>query len=113
MCLFTLCLFKIFNNYIIISMHFIVYLLKKIYLFQVHARMADEAVCIGPAPTSKSYLQMDKILQVIKDTGAQAVCHFCYLACVLHVFLLTQCLCYNVVLLLSHCMIALILMPYF
>ncbi|PVD18563.1 hypothetical protein C0Q70_21113 [Pomacea canaliculata] len=39
----------------------------------VHARMADEAVCIGPAPTSKSYLQMDKILQVIKDTGAQAV----------------------------------------
>lgn len=35
--------------------------------------MADEAVCIGPAPTSESYLRMDKILQAVKDTGAQAV----------------------------------------
>ena len=36
--------------------------------------MADEAVCIGPAPTSQSYLVMDNILKAIKDTGAQAVC---------------------------------------
>ncbi|XP_067668543.1 propionyl-CoA carboxylase alpha chain, mitochondrial-like [Haliotis asinina] len=39
----------------------------------VHTRMADEAVCIGPAPTSQSYLNMDVILQAVKDTGAQAV----------------------------------------
>ncbi|ELU17501.1 hypothetical protein CAPTEDRAFT_228368 [Capitella teleta] len=36
-------------------------------------RMADEAHCIGPAPTAKSYLNMDKIIEVIKETGAQAV----------------------------------------
>lgn len=36
-------------------------------------RMADEAVCIGPAPTSQSYLRMDKILDAVKATGAQAV----------------------------------------
>ncbi|XP_052783951.1 propionyl-CoA carboxylase alpha chain, mitochondrial-like [Mya arenaria] len=39
----------------------------------VHTRMADEAICIGPAPTSQSYLVMDNILQAVKDTGAQAV----------------------------------------
>ncbi|XP_038615346.1 propionyl-CoA carboxylase alpha chain, mitochondrial [Tachyglossus aculeatus] len=35
--------------------------------------MADEAVCVGPAPTSKSYLNMDAIMEAIKKTGAQAV----------------------------------------
>lgn len=35
--------------------------------------MADEAVCVGPAPTSKSYLNMDAIMNAIKMTGAQAV----------------------------------------
>lgn len=35
--------------------------------------MADEHVCIGPAPTSKSYLNMEEILKAVKDTGAQAV----------------------------------------
>ncbi|XP_063428386.1 propionyl-CoA carboxylase alpha chain, mitochondrial-like [Mytilus trossulus] len=39
----------------------------------VHTRMADEHVCIGPAPTSKSYLNMEEILKAVKDTGAQAV----------------------------------------
>lgn len=38
--------------------------------------MADEHVCVGPAPTSKSYLNMDVILQAVKDTGAQAVSQF-------------------------------------
>ncbi|XP_076453937.1 propionyl-CoA carboxylase alpha chain, mitochondrial-like [Babylonia areolata] len=38
-----------------------------------HARMADEAVCIGKAPTSESYLRMDKILEAVQSTGAQAV----------------------------------------
>uniref|UniRef100_A0A8D3CLT0 Propionyl-CoA carboxylase alpha chain, mitochondrial n=1 Tax=Scophthalmus maximus TaxID=52904 RepID=A0A8D3CLT0_SCOMX len=39
----------------------------------VHAKMADEAVCVGPAPTSKSYLNMDAIMDAIRATGAQAV----------------------------------------
>ncbi|XP_061026542.1 propionyl-CoA carboxylase alpha chain, mitochondrial isoform X1 [Eubalaena glacialis] len=39
----------------------------------VHVKMADEAVCVGPAPTSKSYLNVDAIMEAIKKTGAQAV----------------------------------------
>lgn len=39
----------------------------------LHVKMADEAVCVGPAPTSESYLRADRILQAVKDTGAQAV----------------------------------------
>ncbi|KAI8052014.1 carbamoyl-phosphate synthase L chain, ATP binding domain-containing protein [Syncephalis plumigaleata] len=39
----------------------------------LHVRMADEAVCVGPAPTSESYLNIPAILQAIRDTGAQAV----------------------------------------
>ncbi|XP_076786642.1 propionyl-CoA carboxylase alpha chain, mitochondrial isoform X2 [Arvicanthis niloticus] len=39
----------------------------------VHVKMADEAVCVGPAPTSKSYLNMDAIMGAIKKTRAQAV----------------------------------------
>uniref|UniRef100_A0A673GH10 Propionyl-CoA carboxylase alpha chain, mitochondrial n=1 Tax=Sinocyclocheilus rhinocerous TaxID=307959 RepID=A0A673GH10_9TELE len=49
-------------------------LLHLICSFQrVHVKMADEAVCVGPAPTSKSYLNMDAIMNAIKQTGAQAV----------------------------------------
>lgn len=40
---------------------------------QVHVKMADEAVCVGPAPTAKSYLNMEAILEAIRRTGAQAV----------------------------------------
>uniref|UniRef100_A0A8D0GJK8 Propionyl-CoA carboxylase alpha chain, mitochondrial n=1 Tax=Sphenodon punctatus TaxID=8508 RepID=A0A8D0GJK8_SPHPU len=40
---------------------------------QVHVKMADETVCVGPAPTSKSYLNMDAIMEAIKKTRAQAV----------------------------------------
>ena len=40
---------------------------------QVHVKMADEAVCVGPAPTSKSYLNMDAIMDAVRTTGAQAV----------------------------------------
>eukprot|EP01111_Echinosteliopsis_oligospora_P004427 TRINITY_DN1713_c0_g1_i5.p1 TRINITY_DN1713_c0_g1~~TRINITY_DN1713_c0_g1_i5.p1 ORF type:complete len:638 (+),score=212.35 TRINITY_DN1713_c0_g1_i5:117-2030(+) len=39
----------------------------------LHVRAADEAVCIGPAPTSQSYLNIDAILDACKKTGAQAV----------------------------------------
>ena len=36
-------------------------------------RMADEAVHIGPAPASESYLIADKIIAACKQTGAEAV----------------------------------------
>lgn len=39
----------------------------------MHVAMADEAVCVGPAASKDSYLKMDTILQVAKDTGAQAI----------------------------------------
>ena len=35
--------------------------------------MADEAVCIGPAPSKESYLVIDKIIAACKQTGAEAV----------------------------------------
>ena len=38
-----------------------------------HVQLADEAICIGPAPSRESYLVMDRIIQACKDTGAQAV----------------------------------------
>ena len=41
--------------------------------YALHSRMADEAIYIGPAPTSQSYLKMHNILGAIKQTGAQAV----------------------------------------
>eukprot|EP00980_Cylindrotheca_fusiformis_P016457 scaffold4903_cov125-Cylindrotheca_fusiformis.AAC.4 len=34
---------------------------------------ADEAVCIGPPPANQSYLNVEKVLQVIRETGTQAV----------------------------------------
>ncbi len=36
-------------------------------------RMADEAVCIGPAQAAKSYLDVDRVVQAAKDAGADAV----------------------------------------
>jgi acetyl-CoA carboxylase biotin carboxylase subunit len=34
---------------------------------------ADEAVCIGPAPSAQSYLRADKIIEVAKEFGADAI----------------------------------------
>lgn len=34
---------------------------------------ADEAVCIGPAPSAQSYLRADKIIEVAKAYGADAI----------------------------------------
>ena len=39
----------------------------------LHVEMADEAVHIGPPAVGQSYLVMDKILDAIKETGADAV----------------------------------------
>ena len=36
-------------------------------------KMADEAVLIGPPPARESYLVMEKILDAVKHTGAEAV----------------------------------------
>jgi len=38
-----------------------------------HVQACDEAVCIGPASPRESYLRADRILEVAKATGAQAV----------------------------------------
>ncbi|MDW8336470.1 MAG: acetyl-CoA carboxylase biotin carboxylase subunit [Tepidimonas sp.] len=38
-----------------------------------HVRLADEAVCIGPAPSRESYLVADRIIAAAKATGAQAI----------------------------------------
>ena len=38
-----------------------------------HVELADEAVCIGPAPSRQSYLMADKIIAAAKQTGAQAI----------------------------------------
>uniref|UniRef100_A0A8C6ZKN2 Propionyl-CoA carboxylase alpha chain, mitochondrial n=1 Tax=Nothoprocta perdicaria TaxID=30464 RepID=A0A8C6ZKN2_NOTPE len=40
---------------------------------RVHVQMADEAACVGPAPSGQSYLNMDAIMGAIRRTGAQAV----------------------------------------
>jgi propionyl-CoA carboxylase alpha chain len=39
----------------------------------LHVELADEAVCIGPAPSKESYLRGDKIIEACKATGAEAV----------------------------------------
>ncbi len=39
----------------------------------LHVRMADEAVPIGEAPASSSYLRFDRVLEAIKQTKADAV----------------------------------------
>ncbi|CAB3776673.1 urea carboxylase [Pararobbsia alpina] len=38
-----------------------------------HVMLADEAVCVGPAPATESYLNATKILAAARDTGAQGI----------------------------------------
>jgi acetyl/propionyl-CoA carboxylase alpha subunit len=39
----------------------------------LHVRMADEAYPIGPAPSSESYLNIERILEAARSCGAEAV----------------------------------------
>ena len=39
----------------------------------LHVRLADEAICIGPAPSNKSYLNMKAILEAACLTGADSI----------------------------------------
>ncbi|MCU0695576.1 MAG: acetyl-CoA carboxylase biotin carboxylase subunit [Myxococcaceae bacterium] len=39
----------------------------------LHARFADEAYCIGPAPSRQSYLVAENILSAAKQSGADAI----------------------------------------
>jgi acetyl-CoA carboxylase biotin carboxylase subunit len=38
-----------------------------------HILFADEAICIGPAPTRDSYLRIDRIISAARLTGAEAI----------------------------------------
>ena len=39
----------------------------------LHVKMADEAIHIGPPPANQSYIVIDKIMDAIKQSGAEAV----------------------------------------
>ncbi|MBP7473665.1 MAG: ATP-grasp domain-containing protein, partial [Pyrinomonadaceae bacterium] len=39
----------------------------------LHVRMADEAYHIGPSPSNESYLRWEKIIEVAKKAGAEAI----------------------------------------
>jgi acetyl-CoA carboxylase biotin carboxylase subunit len=39
----------------------------------MHVRMADESVCIGPAPSPESYLSIPAIISACEITGAEAI----------------------------------------
>ena len=39
----------------------------------LHVQMADEAIHIGPPPANQSYIVIDKVMQAIKESGAEAV----------------------------------------
>ncbi|MEK7337755.1 MAG: acetyl-CoA carboxylase biotin carboxylase subunit [candidate division NC10 bacterium] len=38
-----------------------------------HVRFADQAYAIGPAPSSESYLRIDRILEAARQSGAEAI----------------------------------------
>ena len=43
------------------------------YAIRSYYGYADEAICIGPAPSNESYLDIDKIIDAAKSTGADAI----------------------------------------
>ncbi len=38
-----------------------------------HVLFANEAMCIGPAPSTESYLRIDRIMDAVRESGADAV----------------------------------------
>ncbi len=41
--------------------------------FSPHVKFADEAVCVGPAPSNQSYLKGDKIIEICKELGVDGI----------------------------------------
>jgi len=39
----------------------------------LHVQLADEAACIGPPPAVESYLNMDRIIETARTSGAEAI----------------------------------------
>ena len=39
----------------------------------MHVRLADESVCVGPAPAAQSYLNVPAIIAACEITGAEAI----------------------------------------
>ena len=39
----------------------------------LHVQMADEALCVGPPPSSESYLSGERIIEAAQRTGAEAI----------------------------------------
>lgn len=39
----------------------------------LHAKLADESICIGPGPSTKSYLRIPSVMSAIEVSGADAV----------------------------------------
>jgi acetyl-CoA carboxylase biotin carboxylase subunit len=38
-----------------------------------HVLLADEAVCVGPAPSAESYLVVERLIEAAQETGAEAI----------------------------------------
>src|SRR5579872_4689951 len=41
--------------------------------YSLHVRFADEAICIGPAKSSESYMNVAAIISAAEITGAEAI----------------------------------------